>query len=138
MSLGKSAISVAGGDAQDQTTLICLLNLIEFGILPRESVMAPRFHTGHHEGSFDPNPDRRETFGNVLRLGIEDVVDEKVIAELTKRGHKIRTFSGFNSRPVMLYFDPETGIMYAAGDTRAGRHAAVLESNTPLSPGGGK
>jgi gamma-glutamyltranspeptidase/glutathione hydrolase len=30
------AISVAGGDLQDQTTLICLLNLIEFGIMPKD------------------------------------------------------------------------------------------------------
>jgi gamma-glutamyltranspeptidase/glutathione hydrolase len=125
------AISVAGGDLQDQTTLICLLNLIEFGIMPKDSVRAPRFSTGHHEGSFNPNPDRRETLGGLGSLAVEDCISEKVIAELEKRGHKIRTFSGANSHPVMIYVDPETGIMYAAGDPRVGRHAAVLEKAVP-------
>lgn len=125
------AISVAGGDLQDQTTLICLLNLIEFGIMPKDSVRAPRFSTGHHEGSFNPNPHRRETLGRLGGLAVEDRISKEVIAELKKRGHKVRTFSGANSHPVMLYVDPETGMMYAAGDPRVGRHAAVLENAAP-------
>ncbi len=125
------AISVAGGDLQDQTTLICLLNLIEFGIMPKDSVRAERFSTGHHEGSFNPNPDRKKTLGKLGDLAVEDRISKEVIDELKKRGHKIRTFSGANSHPVMLYVDPETGMMYAAGDPRVGRHAAVLEKITP-------
>ena len=125
------AISVAGGDLQDQTTLICLLNLIEFGIMPKDSVRAPRFSTGHHEGSFNPNPDRRKTLGRLGGLAVEDRVSEEVIAELKKRGHKIKTFSGANSHPIMLYVDPDTGMMHAAGDPRVGRHAAVVENTAP-------
>jgi gamma-glutamyltranspeptidase/glutathione hydrolase len=125
------AISVAGGDLQDQTTLICLLNLIEFGIMPKDSVRAPRFSTGHHEGSFNPNPDRRKTLGRLGDLAVEDRISEGVVAELKKRGHKIKTFSGARSHPIMLYVDPETGMMYAAGDPRVGRHAAVLENAAP-------
>ena len=125
------AISVAGGDLQDQTTLICLLNLIEFGIMPKDSVRAPRFSTGHHEGSFNPNPDRRKTLGRLGDLALEDSISEEVIAELQKRGHKVKTFSGANSHPVMLYVDRETGMMYAAGDPRVRRHAAVLEKAAP-------
>ncbi len=122
------AISVAGGDTQDQTALVCLLNFIEFGMLPKESVMAPRLSTGGHEQSFDPNANRAETLGNPLRLSIEDVVDEEVIAELKRRGHEVRTFSGANSHPIMLYVDPETSKMYAAGDHRVWRHAGVVNS----------
>ena len=125
------AISVAGGDLQEQTTLICLLNLIEFGILPKDSVRAPRFSTVHHEGSFNPNPYRRETLGKLGGLVVEDRITKEVIAELKKRGHTVRTFSGANSHPVMLYVDLETGMMYAAGDPRVGRHAAVLEKVAP-------
>jgi gamma-glutamyltranspeptidase/glutathione hydrolase len=125
------AISVAGGDLQDQTTLICLLSLIEFGMMPKDSVRAPRFSTGHHEDSFNPNPDRRETLGKPGGLAAEDRIGKEIIAELKKRGHKVRTFSGAKSHPVMLYVDPETGIMYAAGDPRVGRHAAVLENAAP-------
>jgi gamma-glutamyltranspeptidase/glutathione hydrolase len=125
------AISVAGGDLQDQTALICLLNLIEFGIMPKDSVRAPRFSTGHHEGSFNPNPDRRKTLGKLGDLALEDCISEEVLAELKKRGHKTRTFSGANSHPVMLYVDHDTGMMYVAGDPRVGRHAAVLEKAAP-------
>lgn len=125
------AISVAGGDLQDQTTLICLLNLIEFGIMPKDSVRAPRFGTGHHEGSFDPNPDRRKTLGRLGDLVVEDRISEEVIAELNKRGHKIKTFSGAKSHPIMLFVDHKTGMMYAAGDPRVGRHAAALEDAAP-------
>src|SRR5207245_1192209 len=37
------AISVAGGDGQDQTTLQVLLNLIDFGLSPSQAWTAPRF-----------------------------------------------------------------------------------------------
>ena len=37
-----TAISVAGGDIQDQTTLNVLLNHIDFGMSPREAVTAAR------------------------------------------------------------------------------------------------
>ena len=125
------AVSVAGGDLQDQTTLTCMLNLIEFGILPKDSVVEPRFSTGHHEDTFSPNPDRRETLGRLGGLRIWDYDDEEVIAELKKRGHRVRTSTGANSHPIMLYVDPDTGIMYAAGDHRVGRHAAALENTAP-------
>ncbi len=39
------AISVAGGDLQDQTTLNVLLNHVDFGMLPEKAVTAPRFQT---------------------------------------------------------------------------------------------
>jgi hypothetical protein len=46
--------------------------------------------------------------------------------ELKERGHDINIFSGANSHPVMLYVNPETSMMYSAGDHRVGRHAAVI------------
>src|SRR5262249_26837277 len=46
------AISVAGGDNQDQVTLQLLLNLIDFGLTPEQSVTAPRFLTDHLVSSF--------------------------------------------------------------------------------------
>ena len=52
------AISVAGGDNQDQVTLQLLLNQIDFGIKPAESVTAPRFLTDHFLGSFRQKPPR--------------------------------------------------------------------------------
>ncbi len=121
------AISVAGGDLQDQTTLNCLLNHVEFGMMPEDAVTAIRFSTGHQENSFNPNPDRKATLGTLASLTVDDRLDENVRRRLAKRGHKIQTTSRPIAYPVMIYVDPHTGMMHAAGDPKAGRHAAALK-----------
>jgi gamma-glutamyltranspeptidase/glutathione hydrolase len=120
------AISVAGGDLQDQTTLNCLLNHVEFGMMPEDAVTALRFSTSHHQDSFDPNSDRAATVGTLASLTVDGKLDEGVRGELAKRGHKIELTGGPIAHPVMIYVDPETGIIYAAGDPEAKRHAAAL------------
>ncbi len=120
------AISVAGGDLQDQTTLNLLLNFIEFDLLPENAVRTPRFATAHHQDSFDPHPNREQTFKEAGSLTINNNVTESVRDELTKRGHKVRTQTGPVAVPVMLYVDQDSGTYYAAGDPAAGRHAAGL------------
>jgi gamma-glutamyltranspeptidase/glutathione hydrolase len=128
------AISVAGGDLQDQTTLNLLLNHVEFGMLPEKACTVPRFQTGHHQGSFDPNPDRDKTFGLAGSLQVHSGVTGAVQDDLKQRGHKLKTTSGAIGYPVMIYIDQETGIIHAAGDPTPinngrdrGRHAAALE-----------
>ena len=125
------AISVAGGDLQDQTTLNCLLSHIEFGMKPEEAVTVPRFSTGHHEDSFNPNPDRGVTLGKLASLTMDERIDEYIRLDLAKRGHKIETTSKPIAYPVMICVDPDTGMIYAAGDPRAKRHAAALGSAAP-------
>lgn len=121
------AVSVAGGDLQDQTTLNVLLSHMEFGMLPEKAVTAPRFSTGHHQNSFDPNPDRAAAFVAAGSLRVNTGVAEGVRTELSGRGHKLSTTSGPIAHPVMIYIDPQTGMIYAAGDPKAGRHAAALD-----------
>ena len=121
------AISVAGGDLQDQATMNLLLNFVEFGMQPEEAVTAQRFATAHHQDSFDPNPNREQTFKQVGSLTISDSVDQNVRQELAKRGHKVNAQSSPIAVPVMLYVDQENGIYYAAGDPAANRHAAGLD-----------
>jgi gamma-glutamyltranspeptidase/glutathione hydrolase len=120
------AISVAGGDLQDQATLNLLLNHIEFGQLPEEAVRTPRFATYHHQDSFDPNPKRESTFLKAGSLAINDRVDAGVRRDLASRGHQVEARSAHIATPVMLYIDP-AGVFHAAGDPEAGRHAAGLE-----------
>ena len=121
------AISVAGGDLQDQTTLNCLLNYLEFGMTPEDAVRAPRFSTGHHEDSFNPHPDRTEALVEPGGLTLNAGIGEEVRQDLARRGHRIKTTAGPIASPVMLAIDPNTGMMRAAGDPDAGRHAAALE-----------
>ena len=124
---GVLAVSVAGGDLQDQTTLNCLLNHIEFDMAPKDAVTAPRFNTGHHEDSFDPNPVRVEAFETLGSLRVNDTISESVINELKSRGHTVETTSGNIANPVMIYVNPDTDMIYAAGDPKARRHAGALE-----------
>ena len=119
------AISVAGGDLQDQVTLNLLLDVIEFGLDPGEAVTAPRFATYHHQDSFDPNPDREQTFIKAGSLTVNETVDEDVRSALAQRGHDLRTEAGPIGHPVMLIRDA-TGRYHAAGDPAARRHAAGL------------
>ncbi|MYF98497.1 hypothetical protein F4212_05090 [Candidatus Poribacteria bacterium] len=120
------AISVAGGDLQDQTTMNLLLNFIEFGLFPEDAVTTPRFATAHHQDSFDPNPNREQTFKQAGSLTINDNVGEKIRQDLAARGHKVSAHSNPIAVPVMLYVDQDSGTYYAAGDPATRRHAAGL------------
>jgi len=120
------AISVSGGDLQDQVTLGLLLDYIEFGMLPEQAVIAPRFSTSHHEDSFDPDPDRQRTFGVAGSLTVDEAVNPAVRADLAQRGHLVRTPKAAIGLPVMLVIDQADGTLRAAGDPAAGRHAAGL------------
>ena len=120
------AISVAGGDLQDQTSLNVLLNFLEFGMPPAAAVTAPRFATAHHQDSFNPGPDRPATLGQLAGLQVNAGISQPVRTELEKRGHELTTTPGAIASPVMLHIDQDSGIIYAAGDPAATRHAADL------------
>ena len=124
------AISVAGGDLQDQTTLNLLLDFIEFGMQPEIAVTASRFVTAHHQNSFDPNPDRPQTFIEPGSLTLSDDIDQDIQDELAKRGHQIQTKATAIATPVMLYIDQDRETFYVAGDPKAHRHAEGLGAAT--------
>jgi len=112
-----AAISVAGGDMQDQVTLQLLLDYVEFGLKPARAVTAPRFVTHHHVGSFNQPPPQPGS------LVVYESLGEETIDALADRGHRVRVQRPPLAHPVMLTLDPETGRIDAAGDPRAGRHA---------------
>jgi len=122
-----AAVSVAGGDLQDQTTLQVLINHIDFGLTARQAVTTPRFYTLHHQDSFNPHPDRRQAMVGLGKLVVNEQIDGGVRDELARRGHQISTTAGPVGNPVMLTIHPTTGEMEAAGDPRAGRHAGAID-----------
>ena len=119
------AISVAGGDIQDQTTLNVLLNHIDFGMPPMEAVTAPRFMMNHHQDSFNPNPDRSAAFVGRGQLRVNAEITDSTIKTLSDRGHLLGIAPSPIAHPVMIFIDQKTGIMHAAGDPKANRHAAA-------------
>ena len=108
------AISIAGGDLQDQVALQLILDNVDFGMLPAEAVKAPRFATGHHTGSFGQDKP------NLGSLTVNENIDVAVIHDLEKRGHKVRTTSHGIGGAAMLYIDPETQEFYGAGSAVSG------------------
>jgi gamma-glutamyltranspeptidase/glutathione hydrolase len=113
------AVSVAGGDNQDQAALQLILNVIDFGMTPTEAVTAPRFGTRHYVGSF------RQTPPALGSLSLPSEVGEATIQDLRSRGHRVSIQSGPVGAPCVLSLDPQSGLIRAAGDPKAGRHASA-------------
>ena len=114
-------LSTPGGDNQDQALLQVLLNIIEFGMNPQEAVEAARFDTQHYVSSFD---DHEFLPGS---LNVESRVDEKTIAELKARGHKVNVQSAWGtlSSPTVIIYDTHSGVSSAGADPRRGRYAVA-------------
>lgn len=93
------AISVAGGDHQDQGTLNILLAYLEFGLSPQEAMDAPRVATAHMVDSFGQGA---LTPG---RMSVEKGIAEDVVAELRQRGHIAETTDDWIGYAVVIGFD---------------------------------
>jgi gamma-glutamyltranspeptidase / glutathione hydrolase len=103
------AISIAGGDLQDQVALQLLLNHIEFGMLPEEASRSPRFNTNHHTGSFGQGAPA------IGSLRLQNRIADKVVAGLERKGHQVQVTTGGIGGSAMLFIDPETGMVYGYG-----------------------
>jgi gamma-glutamyltranspeptidase/glutathione hydrolase len=116
------AVSVAGGDNQDQMTLQLLLDHIDFGLDPAQSVVAPRFMTDHFISSFGQKPPA------LGQLRVNPEIGPETLEALTKIGHKLVVRPGpLSAAPCVISLEPRPGAVpkaiHAAGDPRAGRHA---------------
>ncbi|MSR59434.1 MAG: hypothetical protein EXS05_17625 [Planctomycetaceae bacterium] len=113
------AVSVAGGDGQDQVTLQMLVNLIDYGLAPAEAVTKPRFSTNHFVSSFRQGPPELGS----LQLNPE--IGENAIAELKQRGHIVKLQPGAIWHPTIILRDVQSKTFRGAGDPKADRHAAA-------------
>src|SRR5579859_483246 len=103
------AISVAGGDQQDQAAVQVILNYVEFGMSPEEAFTAPRFSTSHFIGSFGQD---RPSLGS---LSVPNTVSEAVQASLRARGHVVTTVHGGVGGVALIAIDPKTRQATAVG-----------------------
>ena len=105
------ALSTPGGDNQDQALLQLILNVVEFGMSTQRAVEAPRFQSRHLVSSFDNHA------MNPGDLRLDERIDQRVLLELRRRGHKARARSRRSSgaAPVMIRVLP-TGVIEASAD----------------------
>jgi gamma-glutamyltranspeptidase / glutathione hydrolase len=107
------AISVAGGDMQDQAAIQVILNYVEFGMSPEEAFKAPRFSTTHFISSFGQEG---ATLGS---LSVPKTLPEEVQADLRARGHVVTLGREGVGGVALIGIDPKTrqatGVGPAAG-----------------------
>jgi gamma-glutamyltranspeptidase/glutathione hydrolase len=107
------AISVAGGDQQDQAAIQVILNYVEFGMSPEEAFKAPRFSTEHFISSFG------QDHASLGSLSVPITLSEAVQADLRARGHVVTASRGGVGGVALIGIDPKTrkstGVGPAAG-----------------------
>ena len=103
------AISVAGGDQQDQAAIQVILNYVEFGMSPEEAFKAPRFSTMHFISSFGQD---RASLGS---LSVPNTLPERVQADLRKRGHVVTNSRSGVGWVALIGIDPKTKQASAVG-----------------------
>jgi len=117
------AMSVSGGEMQEQVGLQLFLDVVDFGMTPKEAVSQPRFKTFHLEDSFNPSAEANARTKNYDRLDIDESLelfinqtDQATIDNLAGRKHKVTVVKNSIALPVLIYIDGKTGTSYAAGD----------------------
>ena len=93
------AISVAGGDLQDQAGLQLVLDYIEFGMQADKAMKTPRFATAHHISSFGPEGPKLGS------LQVNRDVPEGAVHALEHRGPKVDVLSDEIGGAAMLSCD---------------------------------
>lgn len=107
------AISVAGGDMQDQAALQLILDVIDFGMDLYGAMDAPRFSTQHFIGSFGQDP---PILGD---LRLHESIEQKTREELSRRGHRVEIVPYNIGGIAMLFIDPKSGMVHGAGAASA-------------------
>jgi gamma-glutamyltranspeptidase / glutathione hydrolase len=103
------AISVAGGDQQDQAAIQVILNYVDFGMTPEEAFRAPRFSTEHFISSFSQD---RAKLGS---LSVPNTLPENVKSELRARGHVVTVSREGVGGVGLIGIDPKTKQATAVG-----------------------
>jgi gamma-glutamyltranspeptidase/glutathione hydrolase len=108
------AISVAGGDMQDQAALQLILDHVEFSMTIDEAMAAPRFSTEHFIGSFGQD---QPELGS---LNLHERIGENVKNQLASRGHEMKMTRQNIGGVAILSIDLKTGLARGAGAAAAG------------------
>lgn len=108
------AISVAGGDMQDQAALQIILDVVDFGMDIDQAMDAARFSTEHFIGSFGQDPPRLGS------LRLHKSTSKDIVADMKRRGHRIKMMRYNIGGIAMLHIDQKSGIVYGRGAAAMG------------------
>ena len=108
-------LSTPGADQQLQSLLQVFLNVVVWGMSPEQALDQPRF------GSYNFPTTGNEINRNPAGLLLEDRIPVETADALRDLGHDVEWWGLWNLRsgaPTVVYRDPVTGVMIAAGDVR--------------------
>jgi gamma-glutamyltranspeptidase / glutathione hydrolase len=107
------AFGTMGLDQQDQWTLQCFLNVVEFGMPLQEAIEAPKFSSKHFPSSIYPHT----ADPGVLR--VEARVPYAVRRALQAKGHQIVMQPDWIEGYIVgVQVDPNRGVVYGGADPR--------------------
>jgi gamma-glutamyltranspeptidase / glutathione hydrolase len=107
------AFGTMGLDQQDQWTLQCFLNVVEFGMTLQEAIEAPKFSSKHFPSSIYPHTAEP----GVLR--VEGRVPYEVRRALQAKGHQIVIQPDWIEGYVVgVQVDNDRGVVYGGADPR--------------------
>ncbi len=112
------AFGTPGGDSQDQWSLHFFLNVVHGEMNLQEAIDAPSFHSTHAPSSFYPRD------AHPAELLIEDRFDPKVLAELTRRGHRLVVGDGWSEGRLSAVAQ-DRGWLKAGANSRGNQGYAV-------------
>jgi gamma-glutamyltranspeptidase / glutathione hydrolase len=115
---GWLAFGTPGGDQQDQWTLGFFLNHLHFEMNLQEAIDAPAFHSRHFPSSFYPRG------SDPAGLDVEERLGENVIAELSRRGHRVTVRPPWSLGRISAVAR-EGRLLYAAANPRGMQGYAV-------------
>ncbi len=107
------AFGTMGLDQQDQWTLQCFLNVVEFGMPLQEAIEAPKFSSKHFPSSIYPHTAEP----GVLR--VEGRVPYEVRRSLQAQGHQVVMQPDWIEGYIVgVQVDPDRGVVYGGADPR--------------------
>jgi gamma-glutamyltranspeptidase/glutathione hydrolase len=112
------SFGVMGGDMQPQGHVQVLVNILDFGMNLQEAGDAPRLR---HDGSSQPTDEIMRDGGE---LALEPGFDPAVVAELERRGHRIKADRGDFGGYQAIRRDATTGVYAGASESRKDGYAA--------------
>jgi gamma-glutamyltranspeptidase/glutathione hydrolase len=115
------AFGTPGGDQQDQWALQLFLALVDFGATDlQEAIDTPMLHSLHMPSSFYPR------FAQPGALSAESRMDEGVVAELARRGHRMQRSGPWDQGRLLAVTHVEGRFEAAASPRFQVAYAAVL------------